>query len=66
MLAKTVATPLELEINGVENMLYGTSQSTGDGKLTLTVTFLIGTYLNTAQVLTQYRDSGKASIMYSP
>src|ERR1700761_7788187 len=55
VVAQTVATPLEQAINGVEDMLYMSSQSTGDGKLTITVTFAIGTDLNVAQMLTQNR-----------
>ena len=55
VIAETVATPLEEQINGVEGMLYTSSQSTSDGALTLTVTFALGTDLNTAQVDVQNR-----------
>ena len=55
VVSQTVATPLEQQINGVEDMIYMSSQSTGDGNLTITVTFRIGTDLNVAQMLTQNR-----------
>lgn len=51
----TVATPLEQEINGIEGMLYMLSQATADGRMTLTITFEIGTNLDDAQVLVQNR-----------
>jgi multidrug efflux pump len=53
--ADTMATPIEQEINGVEDMLYLYSQATSDGGLTITVTFKPGTDLDKAQVLVQNR-----------
>lgn len=55
VIADTVATPLEQEINGVERMLYMTSQSTSDGQMSITITFQLGTDLDQAQVLVQNR-----------
>ena len=54
-LSEAVATPLEEQINGVENMLYMSSQATSDGVLTTTVTFRIGTDVDLAQVQVQNR-----------
>ena len=55
--AETVATPIELEVNGVERMLYMTSKCTNDGQMMLDVTFELGTNLDMAQVLVQNRVS---------
>jgi len=54
-IAETVATPLETQINGVEGMLYTSSQSTGDGQMKLTVTFALGTDPDKAQEQVQNR-----------
>lgn len=55
VIADTVASPLEKAINGVEDMLYMSSQATSDGRMTLTVTFAIGTNADDAQVNVQNR-----------
>jgi multidrug efflux pump subunit AcrB len=55
--ADTVAAPIEQAVNGVEGMMYMSSQCTNDGNYTLTVTFQPGSDLNISQVLVQNRES---------
>src|SRR5579864_4249223 len=57
VVADTVAAPIEQQVNGVEGMMYMSSQCTNDGNYTLTVTFKHGVDLNMAQVLVQNRES---------
>src|SRR4051812_43041264 len=55
VVADTIAAPIEQQVNGVEKMMYMSSQSNNDGSYTLDITFEIGTDVNMAQVLVQNR-----------
>ena len=57
VIAETVATAIEQEVNGVEDMLYMSSTSANDGSYTLQITFALGTDMDMATVLVQNRVS---------
>src|SRR3954451_24368596 len=63
VVASTVAAPIEQQVNGVEGMMYMSSQCTNDGNYTLTVTFAPGSDLNISQVLVQNRESLAEAIL---
>ena len=63
VIAETVATPIELEVNGVDDMLYIESQSTGDGRLSINVVFKPGVDIDQAQVLVQNRVSAALALL---
>jgi HAE1 family hydrophobic/amphiphilic exporter-1 len=54
---QSVATPIEQQVNGVEEMLYMNSVNNGNGTMTLTVSFEVGTDLDKANMLTQNREA---------
>ena len=65
-IADTVAAPIEQQVNGVEGMLYMSSQSGNDGSYTLSVTFDVGVHLNTALVMVQNRVTQAMPLLPTP
>ena len=62
---QSVTTPLEQQINGVENMLYMSSQATADGAMSLTVTFKIGTNPEVAETAVEVEEPAFATVTVS-